>query len=133
MYVHPIEGPFRFAQDKDSELEVTFPGGTIRITAGGDIAELIISADEGMKIQHRRVNDTGSILYIQPGDVIEGQVNKPKLPQPSSEPTMQDIEDQIIAELFAEVAEEYKPDEYDDGRDFDEPYPPADDANYLHF
>jgi hypothetical protein len=152
MYVHPIEGPFRFAQDKDSELEVTFPGGMIRITAAQDGAQIIVNCDDGMKIAPGfKIEDAqqivGHIFNITPGNpvIVEGQANRPKLPNPpewDSELTDLGAHDDPHGFHLPEppdapdddpVYDFYEPDEYDDGRDFDEPYPPEDDANYLHF
>lgn len=93
-----IDPRFTFAHDKDSELEISFPGCSIRITAPpttnaaalreefGDYeyhCEIIISCDEEMKLSRSLDEDFAKILYInRRDDIIAGRTALPKLEEP---------------------------------------------------
>lgn len=89
-----IDSRFEFAHEKPSELEISFPGGSVRITAGethGDPVEMIVSTDDGIRINppsFKVYRDVfyGAILRLSPVlEVVEGQMANPKLPQPEND------------------------------------------------
>lgn len=72
---HPeIDPRFTFAHDKESELEISFPGGTIRITAPSKIdledsfhGEIIVDVDEDhFSLNIRPVFRSACIIHVNP-------------------------------------------------------------------
>lgn len=68
-----IDPRFVFAHDKPSELEISFPGGSVRITAPDNSAEpyhaeIIVSPDEEFHLENiPYIRRGGDIIHIAPG------------------------------------------------------------------